>query len=136
MLRTLCQADPILEKLRHSVRFAGLDWTFDVYLGSLAGTSFAEVELTHPHQHLELPRWVGEEVTNNPRFRKRALVGRLKPKMGQGSIEPAFSGPIATPTAPSREIDDRSTNSTTLPRWCDDDALRLSYRRSTLIAIR
>jgi CYTH domain-containing protein len=74
MLRTLCQGDPVLEKVRHTVPFGGLDWTIDVYGGLLAGVAFAEVELQHPDQCLQLPPWVGEEVTNDPRFRKRALV--------------------------------------------------------------
>ena len=76
MLRTLCQGDPILEKVRHTVPFGDLDWTIDVYMRPLDGVAFAEVELEHPDQHLQLPTWVGEEVTNNPRFRKRALLPR------------------------------------------------------------
>jgi CYTH domain-containing protein len=76
MLRTLCQADPVIEKVRHTVPFGGLDWTIDVYMGPLAGVVFAEVELKHPDQHLQLPPWIGEEVTNNPRFRKSAVVRR------------------------------------------------------------
>jgi len=76
MLQTLCQGD-ILEKVRHTVPFDGLDWKIDSYAGSLSGYVFAEVELEHPHQQLKLPPWVGEEVTNNPRFRKRALLAAL-----------------------------------------------------------
>jgi CYTH domain-containing protein len=77
MLRTLCQGDPVLEKVRHTVPFRGLDWTIDVYAGLLSGVAFAEVELQHPDQHLPLPPWVGVEVSSDPRFRKRALVRRL-----------------------------------------------------------
>jgi CYTH domain-containing protein len=77
MLRTLCQGDPILEKVRHTVPFGGLDWTIDVYMGPLAGVVFAEVELEHSDQHLQLPPWVGEEVTNDPRFKKSTLARRL-----------------------------------------------------------
>jgi adenylate cyclase len=74
MLRTLCQADPVLEKVRHTVPFGGLDWTIDVYTEPLTGVVLAEVELEHPDQHLQLPPWVGEEVTNDPRFKKSALA--------------------------------------------------------------
>jgi len=87
MLRTLCQGDPVLEKVRHAVPFGGLNWTIDVYMGSLAGVAFAEVELTHPDQHFELPPWAGEEVTNDPRFRKRALVSRLVRAASQNFTE-------------------------------------------------
>ena len=74
MLQTLCKQDPILEKVRHTVPFGGLNWTIDVYMGPLAGVVFAEVELEHPNQNVELPPWVGEEVTHDPRFRKHALL--------------------------------------------------------------
>ena len=74
MLQTLCRADPILEKVRHTVPFGGLNWTIDVYMGPLAGLVFAEVELEHPNQEVQLPPWVGEEVTHDPRFRKHALL--------------------------------------------------------------
>lgn len=77
ILRTLCLADPVLEKIRHTVPFGGLDWTIDVYMGSLAGVAFAEVELTHPDQNLQLPPWVGAEVTHDLQFRKSTLVRRL-----------------------------------------------------------
>ena len=79
MLRTLCQGDPVLEKCRHTVPFGGLNWTIDVYMGPLAGVAFAEVELEHPDQNLQLPPWVGEEVTNKPEFRKRALLTTITP---------------------------------------------------------
>jgi adenylate cyclase len=66
MLRALCQGDPVLEKIRHTVPFGGLDWRIDVYMGPLTGVVLAEVELEHPDQHLPVPPWVGEEVTNDP----------------------------------------------------------------------
>jgi CYTH domain-containing protein len=74
MLQTICKRDPILEKVRHTVPFGGLNWQVDVYLGPLAGIVFAEVELEHPDQEVQLPPWVGEEVTHDPRFRKHALI--------------------------------------------------------------
>lgn len=86
MLQTLCLADPILEKVRYTVPFAGLSWTIDVYLGPLAGFVFAEVELEHPNQPVELPPWAGEEVTNNPRFRKHALLPVSRGVVENGSL--------------------------------------------------
>lgn len=74
MLQTLCLKDPVLEKVRHTVPFGGLTWTVDVYMGPLAGVVFAEVELENPDQPLQLPPWVGEEVTHDLRFRKHALL--------------------------------------------------------------
>jgi CYTH domain-containing protein len=77
LLRTLCQRDPILEKIRHTVPFGGLNWTIDVYVGALTGVVIAEVELEHPDQDPQLPPWVGEDVTHKPQFRKRALLPQL-----------------------------------------------------------
>jgi adenylate cyclase len=54
-----------------------VDWTIDVYMGPLTGVEFAEVELEHPDQHLQLPPWVGEEVTNDPRFKKGTIARRF-----------------------------------------------------------
>jgi len=83
MLVALCQGF-VLEKVRHTVPFGGLDWTIDVYMGPLAGVAFAEVELMHPDQHLELPPWVGQEVTNDPRFRKITLLRQFVHGAAQG----------------------------------------------------
>ena len=87
MLKTLCQEDPILEKVRHTVPFGGLNWTIDLYTGPLSGIVIAEVELKHPNQQLQLPPWVGEEVTNNPQYRKRALVPVQHSMVGAPRVE-------------------------------------------------
>jgi adenylate cyclase len=86
MLGTLCQGN-VLEKVRHTVPFGGVNWTIDVYVGPLAGVVFAEVELSHPDQRLRLPPWVGEEVTNNPRFQKRALLSKVMGGAAQSFTE-------------------------------------------------
>jgi CYTH domain-containing protein len=75
MLQTLCQSDPVLEKVRHTVPFGGLDWTIDVYMGPLSGVVLAEVELEHPDQRPQLPSWLAEEVTNDPGSRSAPLRG-------------------------------------------------------------
>ena len=81
MLETLCEK-PLIEKFRHTVSFGGLDWSIDVYIGPLAGIVLAEVEFGQLGQQLQLPPWVGEEVTNNPWFRKSALVRRFAAPAG------------------------------------------------------
>jgi adenylate cyclase len=103
MLRTLCLAAPALEKVRHTVPFGGLDWTVDVYMGPLAGAAFAEVELEHPDQHLQLPPWVGEEVTNNPRYRKGALL----PQLGYGGAQSFADVAIAARDVPETLLPSR-----------------------------
>jgi adenylate cyclase len=69
MLRTMCD-DRILEKTRHYAPYRGLTWEIDVYEGLLAGVVIAEVELDRPDRSLELPDWVGGEVTGNVKYRK------------------------------------------------------------------
>ena len=69
MLRTMCD-DRVLEKVRHYVLFAGLTWEIDVYEGILKGVVIAEVELDREDRILELPDWVGKEVTGDLRYSK------------------------------------------------------------------
>ena len=67
---------PHIEKVRHTVPHGGLRWSVDIHQGPLAGIEFAEVELEHPEQPIEIPPWAGEEVTHDPRYRKAALLER------------------------------------------------------------
>ena len=60
----------VLEKVRHVIPYAGSLWHVDVYEGILDGVVLAEVELEHVDQELDLPPWIGEEVTNDPRYGK------------------------------------------------------------------
>ncbi|HWJ20498.1 MAG TPA: CYTH domain-containing protein [Geobacterales bacterium] len=69
MLRTMCD-DRILEKVRHYVSYAGLTWEIDVYEGLLKGVVIAEVELDRDDRLLELPDWVGKEITGDLRYSK------------------------------------------------------------------
>jgi CYTH domain-containing protein len=69
MLQTMCDGH-VLDKVRHVIPYAGSLWHVDVYEGILNGVVLAEVELQHADQELCLPPWIGEEVTNDPRYRK------------------------------------------------------------------
>lgn len=73
MLLTLCIGPP-LEKTRYRVEHGGLMWDVDVFSGRHAGLVLAEVELIEAAQHVDLPSWVGLEVTNDPRYRNAALA--------------------------------------------------------------
>jgi adenylate cyclase len=76
MLRTVCEG-PILEKVRHCVPHGGRIWAIDIYQGALAGVTLAEVELQSETEALDVPPWVGREITHDPQFRKQALVERI-----------------------------------------------------------
>jgi adenylate cyclase len=69
ILRTMCD-DRVLEKVRSYVPYAGLTWEVDVYGGILDGVVIAEVELDREDRTVELPDWVGREITGDLRYSK------------------------------------------------------------------
>ena len=75
MMRVMCDG-PILEKVRHCVPYTGVIWNVDVYEGILRGVTIAEVELDSSEQELQLPDWIGQEVTGDPNYRKVNMVAR------------------------------------------------------------
>jgi adenylate cyclase len=66
----------MIEKTRHAVPCGDLVWEVDVFAGENRGLVIAEIELRHEHQHIELPSWVGTEVTGQPQYYNSALVER------------------------------------------------------------
>ncbi len=73
MLDELCMR-PLIEKIRHEIPFDGLVWEVDVFAGDNVGLVVAEVELSHEDQEFELPDWIGEEVTHDPRYYNANLI--------------------------------------------------------------
>jgi CYTH domain-containing protein len=72
MLSTLCKP-LIIEKNRYKIHFSGLTWEVDEFLGENEGLIVAEVELESENQEIQFPEWIGEEVTNDPRFFNSSL---------------------------------------------------------------
>ena len=66
MLR-LCDG-PIIEKNRYTVNYSGLRWEIDEFCGKNKGLILAELELQSPDQAFEHPVWLGQEVTDDPRY--------------------------------------------------------------------
>jgi adenylate cyclase len=64
----------VIDKVRHVVPFAGLDWEIDVFAGDNAGLVIAEVELQSESHPLAMPPWAGEEVTHERRYYNASLV--------------------------------------------------------------
>ena len=77
MLRKMCD-DRVLEKMRYYVPHAGLTWEIDVYNGILEGVVIAEVELDRDDRGLELPDWVGKEITGDLRYSKFSMEKAAK----------------------------------------------------------
>jgi len=73
MLKTLCRR-PLIEKTRHEVVHEGFVWHVDEFAGDNAGLVLAEIEMSHPGQQVLLPPWIGEEVTDDERYRNSSLV--------------------------------------------------------------
>ncbi|MCX7783691.1 MAG: CYTH domain-containing protein [Meiothermus sp.] len=73
LLDRLCLR-PLIEKTRYRVEYRGRVWEVDEFAGENQGLVVAEVELKLPEQPLELPDWVGEEVTHDPRYLNANLV--------------------------------------------------------------
>ncbi|MHC4959712.1 MAG: CYTH domain-containing protein [Planctomycetota bacterium] len=71
-LMRLC--DPVIEKTRYLREFAGRTWEVDVFHGRNDGMVVAEVEIDDEGDAVELPPWVGTEVSGDMRFRVAYLV--------------------------------------------------------------
>jgi adenylate cyclase len=64
----------VIRKTRHLVPLGGHTWEVDVFEGAHAGLVVAEVELDEAGDTLELPDWLGEEVTGQFRYSNQALA--------------------------------------------------------------
>jgi adenylate cyclase len=69
----LCE-QPIIEKTRYREPFGGKVWEIDVFHGSNSGLAVAEVELSSESEDIELPPWVGPEVSSDPRYKNSSLA--------------------------------------------------------------
>lgn len=58
----------IVEKVRYLVPYAGKLWEVDVFSGRHEGLILAEIELEHPDEEVDLPPFVGDEVTHDVRY--------------------------------------------------------------------
>lgn len=64
----------VVEKYRYLVPFSGLTWEIDEFLGENAGLIVAEIELPTINATFERPTWVGNEVSDDPRYYNVSLV--------------------------------------------------------------
>ena len=73
ILETLCER-PFIEKIRYKIESGGLIWEIDEFNGVNKGLILAEVELNDENQHIELPSWIGQEVSDDSRYFNSNLV--------------------------------------------------------------
>ncbi|MFK7798650.1 MAG: CYTH domain-containing protein [Aureispira sp.] len=72
-LLQLCE-QPLIEKTRFIVQHQGSLWEIDKFKGDNEGLVLAEIELTHQEEAFVLPKWIGEEVSHDPRFYNSSLI--------------------------------------------------------------
>lgn len=66
----------VIEKVRYVIPHGELAWEVDVFEGENLGLVIAEIELRHERQQIELPPWIGTEVTGQQQYYNSALVQR------------------------------------------------------------
>ena len=58
----------LISKTRHYVIHNGHTWEVDEFHGSNEGLIVAEIELEAEDESFDIPDWVGEEVTKDPKY--------------------------------------------------------------------
>jgi adenylate cyclase len=74
-LLALCE-QPLVEKYRRRIEFAGNVWEVDEFLGANQGLVVAEIELASEDQPFDKPDWIGAEVTHDKRYFNSNLARR------------------------------------------------------------
>ena len=59
---------PLIDKTRHHVEHGGHLWEIDEFYGDNAGLIVAEIELESTDESFDMPQWLGDEVSHDPRY--------------------------------------------------------------------
>ena len=73
MFEHLCGSG-IIEKTRHYIETPNHTWEIDEFHGRNQGLVVAEIELESEDEQFDIPEWVGEEVSDDPRYYNMNLV--------------------------------------------------------------
>ena len=65
-----------IEKTRYRIPQDDIVWEIDEFEGDNRGLIVAEVELKDEHQSFKMPDWIGQEVTDDPRYFNANLVAK------------------------------------------------------------
>lgn len=90
-LLDLCQGR-VVQKTRYKVMVNHHVWEVDEFAGSNAGLVLAEIEMADEHERIDVPGWVGREVSGDRRFENASL-----------SVIPYNLWAAADPGPPSRQ---------------------------------
>ncbi|MCU0431041.1 MAG: CYTH domain-containing protein [Cytophagaceae bacterium] len=66
LLDSYCQ--DIIEKERYEIIIGRKTWEVDVFSGTNSGLILAEIELISEDEKIDLPDWIGEEVSTDVRY--------------------------------------------------------------------
>ena len=66
----------VIEKVRHLVPWRDLVWEIDEFSGDNSGLIIAEIELRDEQQPVELPTWIGAEITGQSCYYNSSLAQR------------------------------------------------------------
>ena len=69
----LCET-PLIEKTRFIINKGNQIWEIDEFKGENQGLVVAEIELDNENQSLELPSWVGVEVSQDSKYYNSSLI--------------------------------------------------------------
>jgi adenylate cyclase len=72
-LLELCEK-PIIEKIRFLLSHHTNTWEIDVFEGENKGLIVAEIELTSEEESINIPSWVGEEVSTDSKYYNSSLL--------------------------------------------------------------
>jgi adenylate cyclase len=73
ILDSLCEG-PLIEKTRYHVHHGDHTWEIDVFCGDNEGLVVAEIELDTAAEDFARPPWLGQEVSDDPRYYNVCLV--------------------------------------------------------------
>lgn len=73
-LLATCCGGRVIEKTRYRIPYRGRVVEVDVFGGRHAGLVVAEIELDRADQPLDLPPWLGQELSQDRRFSNAALA--------------------------------------------------------------
>jgi CYTH domain-containing protein len=73
MMENHCN-DEIIEKTRYKITYQNMVWEVDEFHGKNQGLVVAEIELSDASDNIEKPEWLGQEVSNDPKYFNTNLV--------------------------------------------------------------
>ena len=74
----------LIDKVRHYVNVGDHTWEVDVFHGENEGLTVAEIELESEDEVFELPSWLGQEVSGDPKYYNAMLA--MKAFGDEGSL--------------------------------------------------